>query len=230
VKTLVIVPSRGRPRMLQECIAAVNTYSQGDTRVAVALDDDDPEFDRYFDMLTGKDNVLAFHGQRRSLTAWTNEIAVNALAGDRPDFFVSMGDDHHVRTPGWDVLLAANITDLGGTGVVYPDDMRRTDIPECVMLSADIVRELGWMCMPQLRHFYVDNVWADLGNGAGCLRFAPRVVVEHMHWERGGSEHDLTYLEAESRMEADRLAYEAWCLSGREADVAKVRALRAARM
>lgn len=225
MKTLVIIPSRGRPKQLLACLTALETRSSPDVTTVVALDDDDPEFEAYGQVLGGHPAVLCFQGMRRSLTSWTNKLAFEVGLANGYEALVSMGDDHLPRTDGWDTVLADAIRDMGGTGIAYPDDMRRTDIPEAVMVSGDIVRALGWFCLPSLRHFYVDNVWADLGNGAGCLRFCPASVVEHMHWERGFSDHDLTYLEAESRMELDRAAYEAWCLGGRDSNVTQVRRL-----
>jgi hypothetical protein len=71
------------------------------------------------------------------------------------------------------------IAETGGTGLSYPWDGIREDIPEAVVLSGDTVQALGWFCLPGLSHWFVDNVWADLGRGAGCLRHLHAIKVEH---------------------------------------------------
>ena len=63
---------------------------------------------------------------------------------------------------------------------------------------------LGWMCEPALSHWYVDNVWADLGRGAGCLRHLRAIKVEHA-WKG-----DQTSRESSEALTADRDAYYAW--------------------
>lgn len=71
-----------------------------------------------------------------------------------------------------------------------------------------------------------DNAWLDLGQGGGCLRYLPRVIIEHMHPARLAAPNDDTYADAlsSSRM-ADKAAYGQWCHTGRGHDVATVREL-----
>lgn len=223
---LVIVPSRGRPERLDGMLEVALATSGDGTRFAVALDEDDPALLWYHPPREDPERVTWTTGPRDTLAGWTNELAMRGLdAGYRA--FASFGDDHIPRTPAWDTALLAAIGGMGGTGFAYPDDKRRTDIPEAVVVSADIVRALGWMCEPSLDHFYIDNTWADLGNGAGCIRFCPDVIVEHMHYiTRGGVERDATYAEAEERMGADQQSYERWRAERMTADINTIRALR----
>ena len=85
-------------------------------------------------------------GPRNGLCGWTNEVAVRRAA-EYP-YLASLGDDMVPRTKGWDRALVRAITDMGGTGLAYPWDGTREDIPEAVVLSSDIVQALGWMCAP----------------------------------------------------------------------------------
>jgi hypothetical protein len=74
---------------------------------------------------------------------------------------------------------------------------------------------------------YVDMFWRDLGQEAGCLRYLPRVVIEHMHPIAGKSPWTEGHLRvnAPDRLEADRIAYEEYRASLFAADVAKVQHL-----
>ena len=158
-------------------------------------------------------------GPRKGLCAWTNEVAVR-WAAEYP-FLASFGDDMVPRTPGWDLALCRAITDMGGTGFSYPFDGVREDIPEAVVLSSDIVAALGWMCEPSLKHWYPDNVWADLGRGAGCIRHLRAVAVDHIHGRA-----DATSAGNGKSLSADRDAYWAWRRGRSAEDIKTVLALR----
>ena len=146
---------------------------------------------------------------------------------DSYDALMCAEDDIVPGPKGWDARLMAELNAMGGTGMVYPDDDRRTDIPENVLISTDIVRALGWFCEPSHRHFWIDNVWADLGKQAGCLRLCKDVLFENFHYtmaKAGAQANDGTYSESERLNGAhDRAAYEAWRRDRMAADVATVR-------
>ena len=130
------------------------------------------------------------------------------------------------RTPGWDRALCRAITDMGGTGFSYPFDGTREDVPEACVMSSDIVAALGWMMLPDLQHFWCDNVWADLGRGAGCIRHLRAVAVDHLHPGAKKANGDKTYAESGTKIPEDREAYFAWRAERMAADIATVLALR----
>jgi hypothetical protein len=222
---LVIVPSRGRPQNIARLLDAVHDTARMDTHVHVAVDDDDPELERYQYVMNqaGRDGDRLATGPRKGLAAWTDQIAVTRAA-EYP-FLASLGDDHVPWTPGWDRALIRGIAGMGGTGITYPWDATREDIPEAAVMSSDIVQALGWMCLPGLEHWYIDNVWADLGRGAGCLRHLRAVKVEHA-WKA-----DQTSRESGEKLTADRDTYYAWRRSDRMTrDIDTVLSLREARI
>ncbi len=222
---LVIVPSRGRPQSIARLLSAVRQTARLDTHVHVAVDDDDPELPAYRAVMgkAGRDGDTLETGPRKGLAAWTNEVAVRR-AGEYP-FLASLGDDHVPRTPGWDRALCRAIAEMGGTGFAYPHDGIREDIPEAVVMSSDIVAALGWMALPECKHFFIDNAWADLGRGAGCLRLLRAVAVDHVHPSAGKAPADRLNEENAAKIAGDRDAWNAWRASRMADDVAVVRAL-----
>ncbi len=225
----VIVPSRGRPERLAVMLAEALRLSTADTLLVIATDQDDPQHGEYDALLTPYVRAGLAHwvsGTRRTLTGWTNELA--GWYAQLSPALASFGDDHVPRTRGWDTGLLTALAGMGGTGIAYPDDRRRSDIPEAAVISSSIVTALGWMCLPDLDHFYVDNVWADLGRAAGCLAYVPSVVVEHVHYltRPDLAARDATYAEAEAGGGRDRLAYQRWQASRMPHDIATVRGLR----
>ena len=204
---------------------AVHATSRARTHVHVAVDEDDEKLSQYravMDKAGGEGDILTT-GPRKGLCAWTNEIAVEQ-AGRYP-FLASLGDDMVPRTPGWDLALCRAITDMGGIGFSYPWDGTREDIPEAVVMSSDIVAVLGWMCEPSLKHWYPDNVWADLGRGAGCLRHCRAIAVDHRNAVAEGRS-DQTARDNGKTLEADRDAYWNWRATRMAGDIAKIVALR----
>jgi hypothetical protein len=234
---LVITPSRGRPRRLREMLDACLALSTAETDIAVGCDDDDK--DGYRELAaTCRERVSWFGGPPTGWAGWTNRMAVHYLRGGagtgggggttpRYRAFASLGDDHVPRTPGWDALLLSAIDRMGGSGIAYGDDLLQGQaLPTAAVISADIVGALGWICEPTLHHMYADNVWADIGRGAGCLAYLPDVVIEHVHFRAGKTPVDPTYAKAESWTEADKAAYRRWREHRMERDITRVRLRR----
>lgn len=214
----VLVPSRGRPHNVARLIDACRCTCTADTVLHFGFDEDDP---RLADNLA----ALSWHSMavvrpRMGLAGWTNELW--RLNSDAP-YAASLGDDMIPVTGGWDTRL---INACGQTGMAYPNDGRRDDIPEAIVMTSDIPRALGWMCRPGIGHWYTDNVWDDIGRGAGCLTYLEDVFVAHRHPNvPGGDPPDATYTEAARGYAADLAAYQRWRLKDMRADIAKVRAL-----
>ena len=225
----VLVPSRGRPENLSRLIETVHKTAKGRTHVIAGVDEDDSrlaDYTRLRSTITGVGDVIHTSAERRTLVDWTNRLA--HLTEGKYRFYASLGDDMVPKTPGWDVkLMGAIEEDFGGTGIAYPWDGIRDDIPEAYVISADLVETLGWVMEPTLKHFYNDNVWADIGHGAGCIRQLRGVVVDHVNVGTGRAVVDQTALDNGAKIAPDKEAYEAWCRSGRAADIQKVKDLRA---
>ena len=224
---LVIVPSRGRPWRAAEMLDATLALSRAQTDVAVAYDSDDPAAGSYT-ALSGRagDRVIWYSGPRQSMSAWTNQVALEQAGNYRA--LASFGDDHVPRTEGWDSLLLAALDGMGGTGLVYGNDLLQGgNLPTAIVMSSDIVGALGWMTEPGMRHYCIDNAWKDLGDGAGCLAYCPDVIIEHCHPGAGKAVYDVTYAEEAARDREDQAAYDRWLEQGKAAAVAAVAALRA---
>lgn len=110
--------------------------------------------------------------------------------------------------------------------MTYPFDGTREDVPEAVVMSSDIVQVLGWMCEPSLSHWYCDNVWADLGRGAGCIRHLRAIAVDHVHPAAGKAPADATSRDNGRSLDADRDAYWTWRRERMAADTEKIAMLR----
>jgi len=232
----ILTPTRGRPQQFAELVKAVAATRGGGTITVWAGIDDDDESDygralaaNLADTRPGVGLELR-RGPRKSLSAWTNELAAEALAAaDPPRYLASLGDDHRPRTFGWDAKLIHAIEALEGPGFAYGNDLfQGVKMPTAWVASAEVVRALGWMMLPGCAHMYVDNAILELGQASGRISYRSDVVIEHLHPLAGKASWDDSYREsnADERYVADRTAFKAWRTEYLVADAATVAGLR----
>jgi hypothetical protein len=232
VSVVVVMPSRGRPSRAHAAIAAIRgTAARVDTRVVLAVDEDDPELHAYralrWDPIPYAAEVALVElptGETGDLVRATNTVAMRIATEDPGCVIGNLGDDHVARTPAWDRLVLEALDD---PGIAYGDDgFQRQQLPTAPFISASIVLALGWYALPACRHLFVDNAWRDLGVQAGCLRYLPDVVIEHVHPLAGKAAWDEGYHRAngEETVEHDKRAYDEWREASMGADVDRVRA------
>jgi hypothetical protein len=221
---LMIVPSRGRPQSVP-LLAQAWTDTHAEAKLLVCVDDDDPTMPAYVDACV-EHGVEILVGPRRRLGPTLNEVAVRYA--DSWTALGFCGDDHRVRSVGWDVRMLAELDRLGH-GIVYGDDLiHGPNLPTAVVMSSTIVSTLGYMCPPGLIHLMLDNTWKAWGEGAGCLSYLPDVVIEHVHPLVGKAPTDAGYDEvnAPSMYAVDGATYQRYADSGGlAADVEKIRHL-----
>jgi hypothetical protein len=251
---IVVVPSRGRPGAVAPLVDAFRETCATGTRIVLVVDADDPTRHEYAAAveatLTEPEAVdITTYGQpdktylsRESAigrlvvshgTGMAEALNIAALPLVNEHYAIGfMGDDHRPRTFGWDAEYLKALRELG-TGIVYGDDLvQRRNLPTQVAMTSDIIRTLGYMTPPGLGHMYLDNFWRDLGTAAGCLRYLPDVVVEHVHPVAGKAAWDEGYARVNDAAvyERDRTAYARYRATGFADDVVNVVALLRSRV
>jgi hypothetical protein len=202
---MVMVPTRGRPEQLRRLLDSfAETATCAD--IAVITDPDDDSYDG-FDF---GDAARAVLEPRAFLAGKLNKTA-EAFA-DIYRTLMWVADDHVFITPGWDKIMLDCLAEMGGSGWVYPDDKRRSDVPEIWMCSSDVVQALGWFANPALSHFYLDNSIGELGKRSGLIRWCPQAVIEHRHYSvTRDVERDEVYRTTEEMFgTSDLAAFQQW--------------------
>ncbi len=215
----IMVPVRGRKANCERLLKAYEeTVESAD--MFFILDPDD--LGTYEGVNWGKTTKLIL--DPRGMIGPKRNYAAKLLVDDY-DALMCAEDDIVFGPRGWDIMLMNELEKMGGTGMVYPNDDRRVDVPENVLISSDIIKALGWFCEPSMQHYYIDNAWADLGNRAGCLKMCKEVLFENFHYTMAKETpgRDKTYSEAEKLGPADQAAYMTWRQERMDADVATVR-------
>jgi hypothetical protein len=218
VNTLwILVPSRGRPANIDRLVRTCALTCQADTHLHFGFDDDDPAL---ADNITAAAHHRYEVRPRMGLAPWTNYLAGLHLMDS--DALASLGDDMVPVTDGWDAGLAGELERRGG-GVAYPFDGRRSDIPECFIVSTPIVRALGWLAFPGSDHWFIDTALGDVAK-PDRLFYRKDITVRHLHPNvAGGDPHDQTYEDASGRLGRDLAAYQRWRLMDMPRDRETVR-------
>ena len=202
---LVIVPTRKRPHLVEQFLDSFEKTTDKAELLFVTDGDDDSYED--FDW-RGHGNVVI--DPRASVVEKLNKAAGNVI--DDYDHIMHLGDDCIFVTEHWDTKMLDLLDSMGGSGWVYPNNKRRSDVPECWLVSTDVVKEMGWFLMPALNHYYVDNVIAEIGKRTSLIRFAKDVVIEHKHYSVSrDTEYDALYKECEQLFgQQDLVTWQAW--------------------
>lgn len=225
---VMLVPSRGRPKAAAELVKAFAETTTGITFLAFVVDEDDPARLEYAEVCDGEHSGVLVTPSHTMVQALN--LAAKAYADWGPYAIGFCGDDHRPRTAGFDRAYVDALRQLG-TGIVYGDDLLQgANLPTQCAMTADIVRALGYMAPPELTHLCVDDFWRDLGRDAGCIRYLPDVVVEHMHPIAGKADWDDGHerVNHPSMYQRDLAAYALYRGARFADDVAKVKALREA--
>lgn len=201
---VIMVPSRGRPVRLAKFLDQADETRRARTQFRVILDEDDAG---QYDGVTFPPWCAVTVRRRAWLTEKLNRAAMPAA--EHAPVVGWLADDTCPVTPGWDALLLEAL-ERDGPGVAFGHGSRRPGFPEHQLVSSSIVRALGWYFEPSMRHYYTDNVWADLSGAAGCARYVPDAVIRHDHYEVTGAPRDETYIAAEVNGRFDREAYLVW--------------------
>lgn len=190
ISNLVVLPSRGRPEKVAECVELLKENSRI-SDICVAIDDDQSE------LYPRIDGVIYEVNPRLRMNGTLNLVATKYADKYETVFF--LGDDHRTRTAGWDELLYAPIKEKG-YGLAYGDDkLQGKNLATAVMMSTNIIKTLGFMSPPALIHLYMDNFWMNLGTALDCLTYVPEATIEHMHFAAGKADMDDQYAEVNSK-------------------------------
>jgi hypothetical protein len=212
---LVIIPSRNRPDSVAEVTRCLLEQSV-DIDICFGLDDDDIS---NYEYVPG----IMYERNPRLLMNNTNNILANKYA-DKYKFICFLGDDVRPRTFGWDKMLSEPL--LERPGISYANDLIQKEfLPTHVVMSSEIIKTLGFMAPPILKHLFMDNFWLDLGRATNSIHYFEDVVLEHMHPILEKSSVDKVYLDSWGLYDHDKAAYEKYKESDFLKDVEKVMAM-----
>jgi len=187
-KLLVMIPSRGRPKRLDEFIKSFYDTKSCGTDVVFYLNDDDPSLDKY------AISDYRIVGRRMYLAEAYNYLFQE---NSNYDYYSLLNDDHYCITPGWDRKLIKMIEEKGGWGLSccedHLTDWKQFQHPSGMVISGNIPRTLGYMIWPKIQHIGIDCYFKELLAPLGLMHHMTDVVIEHRHWINGKALLDENY-------------------------------------
>lgn len=124
-------------------------------------------------------------------------------------YYALFCDDEYVYTPGWDTTL---VKAAGRFGIAHGNDGWQSEnrLHTYAVFGGDLIRTVGWWALPNLWHWYFDDIWELIAKDFQLKRFCRDVKTEHKHYLSGKAPRDKTYEAAELRANEDRQRYQEW--------------------
>jgi hypothetical protein len=216
---LIICPSRGRPERILETIQSIeDTCNFEHTDFMVLLDNDDVCVPDYYKNLPEWVKIKVY--DRSHDCTLTTEIINRAFNENREyNFYSVTNDDIVYLTKGWDEALCQELKISSGQddtmiekyGESFIGNVKPGEFPITSVIDGNIVREIGWLQYPKLRHSCGDNIWYWIGKRANCLYHDGNFHTEHKSAYFGKGEADETFKNCNALdNQQDYYAYKEW--------------------
>lgn len=138
--------------------------------------------DSFLETRSEHTNIIVSHAEK-PITEIFNDVFQN---NPNYDFYHMTNDDVIYKTPEWDIKLAKKHSISYGNDLLQGENL--CTFP---MIDGDIVRALGWLQLPTLKHYCGDLVWKFIGKESACLNYCGNVFIKHQWNECSYSEiHD----------------------------------------
>ena len=187
-----LIPSRGRPKQLAR-LASVSSQ-----KAVVVLDQDDADNYAAVPMPESWQTVI--------LPRCDTGTRLNRIFAMFPneEYYGLAADD--IDPPmGWDTILAERAS---ARDIIWPEDGIANQCTHPV-LGGDLVRAVGYIAPPCLRHFYIDTFWGDIAKHLPITGLLMDININHCHFSTGKSPMDDTYRNRPSSA-VDKASYNAF--------------------
>jgi hypothetical protein len=218
-EAIFALPSRGRPESMQRFIDAYRATKARAT-MFVWVDDDDPRIEDYR-RLDYPPHWQVNYGPRFA-NACNGVVEEMFRLFPQASCYGLMSDDVVPRTSHWDLKLA---NAAGRDRLAYGDDgFQGRNLATHPVIGGDLVRAIGWIVLPCVKHSFVDTALHTIAQGTGRIVYVGEVKTEHLHPLAGKAPNDATYRFRESFTE-DREAFSKWAETDLPIIAARVNAL-----
>jgi hypothetical protein len=200
---MILLPTKGRPHLLARFLDCCIETNVTETILLIYDGDDDRvKYEKEYKMPFPVLELVVPQGT-------TLNNCFNAAYEKYPDevYYGLVSDDCTPETPRWDVKLKeACQTDK----IAWPaEGIHNEKLPGFVFLGGDLVRKMGFIYPPSIKHWFTDNLMNALQLKCGIGIYLPHVMLRHRHMVNGLAPEDDTYRNQPDH-DADGKAYAAF--------------------
>lgn len=221
MKTLIVCCTRERPERAKKMLDSIIQTTSGEYSVIFLIDIDDPKLNEYIKLLYPmKCNTNI--GIRQTTTFLINTAF---SLHNNFDYYHITNDDFIYKTKDWNKKFIDKLEE-NKYGVCYGNDLlQKENMPTAPFISGNIVRELGWLQMPTLKHLGGDCVWGAIGKGLNKLFYFPEIIIEHVHYQARKAVIDNVYQRTNSSemYQKDSEAYREWYKKEYQGQIDRIR-------
>jgi len=217
-KLLVILPSYGRAKKLNDAIASYKENHSEYSDIMFGLVSLDKDLQQSINVIKSfdynLDDYLWLYGDNGFCRT------VNCMVEDNPGYgaYMILNDDQVIQTKDFDKIIMTKIDELAekyGHRIWIPhwnDTVQGETL--CQSFATKEFLEIFKTYYPDkcMRHLYSDNLYHFIGDACGILHYIPEVTIEHRHFVNKKAEIDDTYKQTNSkeRYEQDGKAFAEW--------------------
>ena len=175
----VLIPTRGRPKRLKQCLESLHATKTGEVEVLLYVDDDDPIRDEI--IYPGK-----FVGPRVGLS-----LAIHKLIELASHPFMMLGSDDIIfKSEGWDQHLV-NAMPKDGIGATYGRDGWNNNLNHFCFHRTWY--DLTGLFPKDFEHFGPDGYIGQVCMALNRRIHVEEVLIEHHHFKNQKATRDLVY-------------------------------------
>lgn len=187
------LPTHKRPERLQQTLDACE--ATGMSQVGLVIVNGPDQNEMYKSIRLPQNWQMIFRTEDEPLATF-----FNLLPKEYPEeeWYGMISDDVLPRTKGWDVELVKTAMEFG---IASGNDLMNAPVKMtgAAVWKGQIVRDLGYMAPPGVRHMYIDDMWETIGRELGIWKCRMDVVTEHMHHLNGKAKMDDSYAESHNK-------------------------------
>ncbi len=194
---MIIIPTKGRPQNIERFIEA---YKKTGAISPVVLLINNDEKNLYGKIKFPENFSIKEFSSENSAAECVNQYFQENL---NHDFYGILADDIIPETEGWDLKLKEA---CGLEKLAWADDgIQGENLPTHPFFGGNLLRKIGFIAPPGIRHCYVDNFWKLVATVLEKGVYLPEIKLTHHHYLKGAP-MDQTYTNQPNH-EADRLTF-----------------------
>ena len=193
----ILLPTRGRPSLVYRLLDSLSQTASDTENMEVILyldEDDIPSHEISYPFLKMTKLI-------RPVGEPMGKMIRECYKASHGRYLIIMNDDAVFRTKGWDLSAMEAFSRFpDDVAFVYTNDLDRgRRMPTFPILSRKVCELTGGVCPDEYLNLYIDAHLLDIFNqlkrlGHDRIVYLKNVIIEHMHYSIGKSEHDKTYI------------------------------------